>query len=62
MLVRQLIDLGYRVTEAGEASAALALIDEGAKVDLLLTDIVMPGKLDGSRWPANSSRAGPAAR
>src|SRR6185312_15857525 len=46
VLVRQLIDLGYRVTEAGEASAALALIDEGAKVDLLLTDIVMPGKLD----------------
>jgi signal transduction histidine kinase/ActR/RegA family two-component response regulator len=45
VLTRQLVELGYRVSEAGTADEALALLD--AAVDLLLTDIVMPGKLDG---------------
>jgi len=44
---RQLVELGYRVNAAGTAAEALAFIDTGAAVDLLLSDIVMPGKLDG---------------
>jgi signal transduction histidine kinase len=47
VLVRQLDDLGYDVREADNATAALALLDDGAEVDLLLSDIVMPGKIDG---------------
>jgi len=47
VLLKQLIELGYRVNAAGTAAEALALVDTGATVDLLLTDIVMPGKLDG---------------
>jgi signal transduction histidine kinase/CheY-like chemotaxis protein len=47
VLVRQLGELGYRVSEAEDAAAALNLLDDGSRVDLLLTDIVMPGKLDG---------------
>ena len=39
---RQLRDLGYTVTEAGGAAAALAILEAGLPVDLLLTDIVMP--------------------
>ncbi len=35
---------GYRVLEAGDPAAALRLLrDEGQPIDLLLTDIVMPG-------------------
>ena len=35
-------DLGHTVIEAGSASQALALLDEGHKVDLVITDHAMP--------------------
>jgi len=47
VLVRQLAELGYAVREAENAAAALVLLDAGAEIDLLLSDIVMPGKIDG---------------
>ncbi len=47
IVVRQLIHSGYQVLEAEHARAALALIESGVRIDLLLTDIVMPGELDG---------------
>jgi signal transduction histidine kinase/ActR/RegA family two-component response regulator len=47
VLVRQLEELGYKVSEAENAAVALALIDAGHEIDLLLTDVVMPGKIDG---------------
>ncbi|HEX6635585.1 MAG TPA: PAS domain-containing protein, partial [Usitatibacter sp.] len=40
---RQLASLGYRVMEAGTAAEALAILRGGAHVDLLFTDVVMPG-------------------
>jgi CheY-like chemotaxis protein len=40
--VRQLKELGYKVLEADDAQLALATL-ESAKVDVLFTDIVMPG-------------------
>jgi signal transduction histidine kinase len=43
-LVETLRDLNYRVREAANGVAALALLDTGPfRIDLLLTDIVMPG-------------------
>jgi PAS domain S-box-containing protein len=44
--VRQLAELGYRVLTAEHAAAALAILS-GQRVDLLLTDVVMPGSMDG---------------
>lgn len=42
-------DLGYRVIEAANGEAALKLhADEGARVDLLFTDIVLPGGMTGA--------------
>ena len=38
-------ELGYRVLSAEDAAAALAIIESGARIDLLFTDVVMPGKL-----------------
>jgi CheY-like chemotaxis protein len=38
-----LAELGYRVLEAGNAAAALVILKSGADVDLLFTDVVMPG-------------------
>ena len=59
VVVRQLQELGYRVLETDDATAALAILEREA-VDLLFTDIVMPGDMDGlelarrtiERWPA----------
>jgi CheY-like chemotaxis protein len=39
--------LGYSVIEAGDGPDALKLIEGGAEPDLLFTDIVMPGGLNG---------------
>ncbi len=44
-VVDMLTELGYRVLKAHDAAAALAVIDSGIHVDLLFTDVVMPGAL-----------------
>lgn len=44
-VVDMLTELGYRVLKAADASAALTVIDSGIHVDLLFTDVVMPGPL-----------------
>src|SRR5690606_13549641 len=43
----QLRNLGYHVLEAENAEAALAVLHDDATVDLLFTDIVMPGDMTG---------------
>ena len=44
---RYLVDLGYRVFTAADASAALTVLRQEARIDLLLTDVVMPGEING---------------
>ncbi|MBW7971026.1 ATP-binding protein [Bradyrhizobium sp. BR 10289] len=46
-VVAQLGSLGYRTLVAGDGATALALVDQGAKFDLLFTDIIMPGGMNG---------------
>lgn len=43
--VALLRDLGYRVFEATTADNALVIVQSGSNIDLLFTDVVMPGKL-----------------
>lgn len=38
-------DLGYRVLKARHAASALAIIQGGARIDLLFTDVIMPGPM-----------------
>ena len=40
-------DLGYTVLVAQGGAKALALFEKGVKIDLLFTDIVMPGAISG---------------
>lgn len=59
LVVRQLEELGYRVIEAESAPVALAVL-HSKNVNVVFTDIVMPGGMDGfelarivvDRWPA----------
>jgi PAS domain S-box-containing protein len=44
-VVDMLSDLGYRVLKAKDAQSALTVIESGVPIDLLFTDVVMPGTL-----------------
>ncbi len=46
-VVAMLAELGYRVLKARDAAAALNLLDSGVRIDLLFTDVVMPGPMRG---------------
>jgi signal transduction histidine kinase/DNA-binding response OmpR family regulator len=43
--VEMLSDLGYYVLKAKDAQSALTVIESGVHIDLLFTDVVMPGAL-----------------
>ena len=43
----QLETLGYKVIAAANADEALAIVGQGTAFDLLFTDIVMPGSMNG---------------
>ncbi len=55
----QLTAAGYGVTRVGSADAALQRLDAGERFDLLITDSVMPGRIQGveltrqveAKWP-----------
>jgi PAS domain S-box-containing protein len=43
----QLESLGYRVLPASNAAEALSIVESGQPFDLLFTDIIMPGSMNG---------------
>ena len=46
-LIMQLQGLGYQTLTAANAAEALTIADTGAPFDLLLTDVIMPGGMNG---------------
>jgi PAS domain S-box-containing protein len=57
MLVSETLqERGHRIYQAGDAAAALALLRSAPDVDLLVTDIGLPGALNGSQL-AEQARA-----
>lgn len=56
MLVTEtLADLGYNAIEAEDGAAGLKVLNSGARVDLLVTDVGLPGGLNG-RQVADAAR------
>jgi len=56
IVVQQVRQMGYRTLEAEDAAAGLALLRSRDDIDLLFTDIVLPGGMDG-RALARAARA-----
>ena len=55
-----LSDLGYKTLEAETAQAALRVLESGTKVDLMLSDVVLPGAMNGPELAALVRRHHPA--
>ena len=59
LAVRHLTALGYGVVEAANAAVAIATLETESAIDLLFSDVIMPGEMDGlalagmvvRRWP-----------
>ena len=58
-VIAQLGGLGYRTLVASDGAAALALVDQGVEFDLLFTDMIMPGGMNG-RELADAVRRAPS--
>ncbi|WP_062204382.1 hybrid sensor histidine kinase/response regulator [Demequina salsinemoris] len=56
---RRLVDLGYDVLEASDGRAALDILDSHHDIDLLLTDVVMPGGMSGTDLAREAREARP---
>jgi CheY-like chemotaxis protein len=52
--VELLSELGYRVLDAEDGSRALAILESGAPIDLLFTDVVMPGPVNSRELAAKA--------
>jgi len=60
--VECLRDLGYRVVEAHDGLSALRLLERQLRVDLLFTDVVLPGGMTGAQVAAQARGMRPDLR
>jgi len=61
-IVAMLQSLGYRVLTATDGSAGLKAVEQHAEIALLLTDVIMPGKLNGPALAREVARRLPGIR
>jgi PAS domain S-box-containing protein len=62
IVVGQLSSLGYTVVEASDGEAALEKLRTDPAFDLLLTDVIMPGPLNGRALAGEAARISPDMR
>ncbi len=56
LVVDVLTDMGYATVEAADGAAGLKVLQSGARIDLLVTDVGLPGGMNG-RQMADAARA-----
>src|SRR6185312_14358876 len=61
-VVTQVQSLGYTTLEAANATEALAVIDNHRDVDLLFTDVIMPGPMNGRQLVDEAVRRRPTLK
>jgi CheY-like chemotaxis protein len=62
MAVESLGDLGYEVLVAHDGEEALAIVRGSEKIDILFSDIVMPGGINGAQLAVEARRLRPAIK
>jgi CheY-like chemotaxis protein len=55
-------ELGYRVLDAHDGASALRLLERQARVDLLFTDVVLPGGMTGAQMAEQARRLRPTLK
>ncbi len=55
-----LSDLGYRLLEAASGPEALTILDKHEDIDLLFTDVVMPGGMTGAQLAKRARKRNPS--
>ncbi|MBR1202704.1 MULTISPECIES: ATP-binding protein [unclassified Bradyrhizobium] len=61
-VLTQIESLGYTTLSANNGGEALAVLDSGAPVDLLFTDVIMPGAMNGRDLATEVERRRPGLR
>ncbi|NNE54118.1 MAG: PAS domain S-box protein [Sulfitobacter sp.] len=59
LAVQRMRDLGFETYEAESGDIALAMLEKGLQVDLIFSDLVMPGRLNGYELAAEVNRLHP---
>ncbi|WP_158598048.1 CHASE domain-containing protein [Noviherbaspirillum saxi] len=54
-----LLELGYHVVTANDGASALGILNRGAAIDLLFTDVVMPGPVSSTALVEQAKRIAP---
>jgi signal transduction histidine kinase/DNA-binding NarL/FixJ family response regulator len=62
LVVRQIESLGYVALTAANAEEALIVIDGGQEIDLLFTDLIMPGGMNGRLLADEALRRRPSLK
>jgi two-component system NtrC family sensor kinase len=55
-------DLGYETLSAGDGEAALAILRQDCRIDLLFSDVVMPGAMNGVQLAEEARRLRPGLK
>jgi PAS domain S-box-containing protein len=59
LISESLHDLGYIAIEAADGSSGLGILQSSARIDLLITDIGLPGRLNGRQLAGQARRSRP---
>jgi CheY-like chemotaxis protein len=61
-VITQIASLGYGTLQAANAAEALKLVESGVPIDLLFTDVIMPGGMNGRQLVDAATALRPALR
>jgi PAS domain S-box-containing protein len=61
-VITQIASLGYGTLQAANAAEALKLVESGVPIDLLFTDVIMPGGMNGRQLVEAATQMRPALR
>ena len=60
--VRMLADLGYDIVEAADGRKAVDILDNVSSIDLLFTDVILPGGMSGADVAVEATRRMPGIK